>query len=88
MALNKEIVNGSGVTTTYHRIDHVSITDNQMHCSVLSYVSSFYRDLDKAVDSSVYTFDISLEEEESMGIRQLCYSKLKELEFWSDATDC
>ena len=42
----------------------------------------------KAADSQFFRFEITTEEEESMGIRALCYTKIKELLNWSDAEDC
>ena len=61
---------------------------NYLHCIVDSYVSKDYRDLGQSADSSSFHFNITVEEEESMGIRALCYTKIKELEAWFDATDC
>lgn len=88
MALNKEIIAENGVTTTYHRVDHVNLNDNILFFQVSSYVSEIYRSLDKPVVTNHYDYEITLGEEESMGIRQLCYAKLKESEYWADAIDC
>lgn len=88
MALNKILVNDNGIQTTYHRITHVSLNDNQVSCCVESYVSPEYRISNKPADASYYYFTISVEEEESMGIRALCYTKLKEMDEWVLSTDC
>lgn len=88
MALMKSVTSPNGVVTNYHRIDHVDLTDNQLHCRLVSYVSRDYRDADKSVKSDLFSFNFTVEEEESMGIRALCYSKIKNIEEWSDAEDC
>lgn len=88
MALAKAITNDQGITTNYHKISRVSLMDDRLGCSIDSYVSKDYRDLDKHADSDTFRFNITVEEEESMGIRALCYTKIKELDAWKDATDC
>ena len=88
MALTKELTNEKGIVTTYHKISHVNMFRNQVHCGIDSYVSKDYRDAEQPADSSVFRFDITVAEEESMGIRALCYNKIKALEAWSDAVDC
>ena len=88
MALLKLITNPTGVTTSYHRVNDVSLEDGTLYCSLQSYVSKEYREANHPADHSHFDFEITVEEEESMGIRQLCYAKIKGLENWSDATDC
>jgi hypothetical protein len=88
MALNKQLINDNGVITNYHRVSHVNLSDNILDCSIQSYVSSEYRELEKYADTSYFSFDITVEEEEAMGIRALCYTKIKEMADWADATDC
>ena len=88
MALTKELTNEKGVVTTYHKISHVDLYRDHVHCGIESYVSKDYRDAEQPADSSMFSFDITVAEEESMGIRALCYSKIKALEEWSDAVDC
>lgn len=88
MALAKELINEKGIVTNYHKISHVDLRDNCLHCIVESYVSKDYRDADQPADSAMFNFAITVEEEESMGIRALCYNKIKALESWADATDC
>ena len=88
MALQKEFINDAGVVTTYHRVDRATLNGSNLMCSVASYVSSEYRELGQPVTINIYNFTITLAEEESMGIRKLCYAKLKELEEWSDSIDC
>ena len=88
MALAKELINEKGVTTNYHKISNVNLMDNRLHCRIESYVSKDYRDAEQAADSSTFNFDVTVAEEESMGIRALCYSKIKALESWADAIDC
>lgn len=88
MALLKQITNQDGIVTNYHKVSHVILHNNILTCHVNSYVSKDYRDLERNADYQTFLFDINLEEEESMGIRQLCYKKIKELASWSDAEDC
>lgn len=88
MALSKDIVSSEGFVTTYHKVNEVSLRDNVMNCVVNSYVSKEYRELERPADRQFFHFEITVEEEESMGIRQLAYKKIKELEEWSDAIDC
>lgn len=88
MALLKNIISSEGFTTSYHKIQSVSLNDNILHCHVGSYVSKEYRDLERPAQSNYYSFEITIEEEESMGIRQLAYKKIKELPEWTDAENC
>lgn len=88
MALQKTNVLPNGAQTTYHRIKRVALVDGQAYCVMESYTSQEYRENDAPVTSSNYQFPVTVEEEESMGIRALCYNKLKQLEEWADAIDC
>ena len=89
MALLKSFIDGAGVTTNYHKINQVTVNNNKVLCIMSSYISKECRDLNYSeVNNRTFQFDITVEEEESMGIRQLCYKKIKELEQWADAEDC
>lgn len=88
MALNKQIINDKGIETNYHKINSVSLNNHEITCELQSYASFDYRKVNKPADFSYYHFTITVEEEESMGIRALCYNKLKEMDMWNDATDC
>jgi hypothetical protein len=88
MALNKALTNDQGVVTNYHKVSRVNLVDGRLSCSIDSYVSKDYREAGKPADSSSFRFRVTLEEEESMGIRALCYKKIKELDDWKDAEDC
>lgn len=88
MALSKQVVNKDGVVTNYHKVIQVNLQDNALSCFVNSYVSKEYRELERPADHQLFSFEISVEEEESMGIRQLVYKKIKELPEWADAEDC
>ena len=88
MALFKDIVSSEGFVTTYHKVNEVSLRDNVMNCVVNSYVSKEYRELERPADRQFFHFEITVEEEESMGIRKLAYTKIKELEDWADAVNC
>ena len=88
MALSKEITNENGIVTNYHKITHIDMFNSTIHCMLESYVSKDYRIAEHSADRTNFSFEITLEEEESMGIRALCYSKIKALEAWSDAIDC
>ena len=88
MALNKTITSDNGITTTYHKINDLYLRQSTLICSLASYVSADYAISNLPAMTSSIDFDITIEEEESMGIRQLAYTKLKELPEWEDATDC
>ena len=88
MALTKALTNEKGVVTNYHKVSNVQLRNNILTCLIDSYVSKDYREAEQSADSSMFRFDITVEEEESMGIRALCYSKIKALSSWADATDC
>lgn len=89
MALYKEKISDNGVVSKYHNLGSVSLRKGRLVCHVNSYASKEYRDNNaEPVVSIPYTFICSVEEEESMGIRKLVYTKLKTLEEWQDAEDC
>ena len=88
MALLKEITNEKGISTNYHKISSVTLRDNVVTCHLDSYVSKDYRELGQSADSFAFRFSTGVEEEESMGIRALCYTKIKALANWAEATDC
>ena len=95
MALTKAITNDLGITTNYHKVSQATVSEFSgsgegayVAFDVESYVSKDYRDQNKPAAFSNFMFNITLEEEESMGIRALCYTKLKELEEWQGAVDC
>lgn len=89
MALMKDKIDqNTGIVSTYHKIDNVSVRDSRMTCFLASYTSKDYRMQGRSVNVSNYQFEITLEEEESMGVRQLAYKKIKELPEWEDAVDC
>jgi hypothetical protein len=88
MALSKVLTNDHGITTNYHKVGRVSLIGTRLSCSIDSYVSEEYRAQEKRAASTTFNFAITVEEEESMGIRALCYTKIKSLEGWSDAVDC
>ena len=88
MAITKTIVSNNGVTATYHKIGSIGLCENTLNIEFVSYTSQDYRSLNLPVLFSEYEFNISLEEEESMGIRQLAYKKIKELPEWEGAEDC
>lgn len=88
MALLKQIVNNEGITTNYHRVSEVVLREGLLGGCLESYVSSDYRTAEQPADFTPFRFEITLEEEESMGIRALCYNKIKALDAWKDAEDC
>ena len=46
MALEKELINGKGVKTSYHRIDSISMVDG-IKVTVKSYTDESYRQQEK-----------------------------------------
>lgn len=88
MALQKTLISKEGFETSYHKVSEVSLRETTLNCVVNSYVSKEYRELERPADRQFFSFEITVEEEESMGIRQLAYKKIKELPEWADAEDC
>jgi len=91
MALNKKITLENGCEVNYHRISSINlylIDETRVQVMIESYVNQDYRKLEQPVTSNCYSINITTAEEESTGIRTLMYTKLKELESWSDALDC
>lgn len=88
MALQKILTSQEGYETNYHKVNEASLRDNSLNCVLNSYVSKEYRDLERPADHQFFHFNITIKEEESMGIRQLAYKKIKELPEWADAEDC
>jgi hypothetical protein len=89
MAILKEKVNHlSGAITNYHKISSVTIQSDSMYFVVDSYASRAYREEGRAIESRTHYFDCTIEEEESMGARQLAYTKLKTLDDYAGAEDC
>ena len=88
MALNKTILTEDGVTLTYHKIGYIHLVGNIVKCNIISYESVDTRAEDLPFRNKSFKLTTTTEEEESMGIRALCYNKLKELPEWTDAEDC
>lgn len=91
MALQKTILESNGVITSYHRLGNVTLGhDKILTCTLESYVDKEYaRQSRNRVSAYYFTFkNVSLEEEESTGIRELAYNKIKQEEAWHSAVDC
>lgn len=88
MALSKEKINERGIITNYHKIGNASLRGNFLYFELESYPNEEYRHKAAPAVVELHDFVITLEEEESMGIRQLCYLKLKSKPEWEDAVDC
>ena len=52
MALEKELINGKGVKTAYHRIDSISMVDG-IEVTVKSYTDESYRQQEKERESLI-----------------------------------
>ena len=52
MALEKELINGKGVKTAYHRIDSISMVDG-IKVTVKSYTDESYRQQEKDRDALI-----------------------------------
>ena len=99
MALYKEIVKDNGVTTSYHKVTSVTISqepyiytesdkDIQLTVKLTSYLNQEYRENNQPIESQMFYFNITSEEEESTSARKLAYAKIKSIENWADAVDC
>ena len=88
MALFKNKISERGIITNYHRFSKVSLQDGILSATLESYPSAEYRQTAEPAEIENYNFSITVQEEESMGIRALCYTKLKTYSQWNDAEDC
>lgn len=90
MALYKEITTHKGVNVNYHRVDNVSLNhDRTLNCVLQSFVSKDYATTNNQIQELyLYFRNITPEEEETNGIRELAYKKIKEMPEWADAQDC
>lgn len=91
MALNKSITLDNGCVVNYHRISNISLHMEDNVCAIVcvdSYVNQEYRKIERPVTTNHFTVDMTVEEEESTGIRALMYSKLKKLSYWDGCSDC
>ena len=99
MALSKTIVKNNGIITSYHKVTSVTIsqesyltsddTNNvQLAVKLTSYLNEEYRQNEQPIETEMYYFSATSEEEASTSARKLAYEKLKTLSIWADATDC
>lgn len=90
MALFKSCQVPNGVMVNYHRIGCVNLHHDRTLSGIInSYTSQEQVTEGNKVTSQIFVFkNITKEEEESMGIRQLAYTKLKGTSQWSDSIDC
>ena len=88
MALSKKITDERGIVATYHKIGPATLQEGVLAFELHSYTTPEYRRKAEPVLVFSFSYHITLEEEESMGIRKLCYAKIKEEDFWQDAEDC
>ena len=93
MALNKLITQRNGVTTEYHRVQNIEITNLGDNASLMIMLQSFidesYREkgLSNAVARRVYDFEVSNDVVTSNNIYQVAYGLIKTLPDFEDATD-
>ena len=97
MALGKEIKQGNGTTTNYHRILVISKNkqSKKIDINIASYVDKEYRDLEKEgeitnkeVNNIIYNFGAQLDiiDEDLSDVKM--YERIeKELEFWNGAVE-
>ena len=80
MALEKELINGKGVKTTYHRIDSISMVDG-IEVTVKSYTDESYRQQEKERESLIERQKEVKEQLEVMesAMREGCIGQLPEI---------
>ena len=91
MALQKRILESNGTVSIYHRLGNVNLNhDKKLTCVLESYADKSYAlHSNNRIGAYYFIFeDISIEEEESTGIRELAYNKIKQEKAWEDAIDC
>ena len=67
MALNKKMINEAGITTNYHKVENVTLSNGFLCFEIGSYVSEEYRQLNKPASFYSHCCEITLSEEEAMG---------------------
>ena len=99
MALKKTIVQPNGVTTEYHKITYAGLSDRNgeqpseekfplmLEVLVRSFLNAEYRKSGNCVDVNSYSFTLT-SEEETQGIREVAYNKLKTIPEFEGAEDC
>ena len=99
MALKKLITKPNGISTEYHKIAHVGLSDRNgehpynsetpitIDVMVRSYLNEEYRQNGHSIEVKSYWFELT-DEEEKQGIREVAYTKLKTLPEFEGAEDC
>lgn len=99
MALKKLITKPNGISTEYHKITHVGLSDRNgehpydsetpitIDVMVRSYLNEEYRRIGHSIEVCSYYFELT-DEEETQGIREVAYTKLKSLPEFEGAEDC
>lgn len=94
MALKKTITYENGISTSYHRINHVSIQkrkDNSfdLSVSVASYVNEAIRlnDIRNEVHTDYVRFIVPIDSLKNDDVYSVCYSFLKNTDEFADAED-
>lgn len=93
MALSKTFIQDNGISTSYHKVSKALVrTDTNdglnLRVYVTSYLNEAYRKNEQPIETSIYSFNISDEQESETSIRKLAYNQLKTLGNWADAVDC
>ena len=104
MALKKLFVQDNGISTEYHKVNRVNLIDRngeyprefnideksslKLDVVVVSFLNEEYREKGHSINTNIYSFNITKDEEETLGIRKLAYVKLKTLDIFADAEDC
>lgn len=99
MALSKTITKNNGITTSYHKVTSVSVNNEpylvptetqgvQLAVKLTSFFNEEYRQNNQPIETEMYYFSATSDEEANTSARKLAYEKLKTLEKWADAKDC
>ena len=87
MALEKEIINGKGVKTTYHRIDSISMVEG-IKVTVKSYTDESYRQQEKEREALIKRQEEVKEQlEEEMAKTGDAYDKEKVIALTEDSNE-
>ena len=75
----------SGITTQYHKIDSVSLRDNQLRCHIESYVDIAPMNAKKPANYYSFCFDVTDAELNSTYLYTIIYNKITAMPDWSGA---
>ena len=76
----------NGIKTSYHKITSINLTtreeDNILLVVLTSYLDETYRQQLQSIETTMFDFELTEDEDINIGIRELGYKKLKEMDIY------